>query len=88
MSKPRAKSLPLPAPTTQAPTLSDTVAAVAVISQPEGEPDSFRVQRQLFIDQVGIALFARGFPMRDLWAQAEKLWASREQHIANQKAGK
>lgn len=37
--------------------------------------------RQAFLDQTAIALHARGYPERQLWAQAEKLWASREAYL-------
>lgn len=50
------------------------VALGDLITEAEGK-------RQAFIDQTAIAMFARGFPLANLWTHCEKLWASREAHL-------
>lgn len=39
------------------------------------------VERQAFLDATAVAMFARGFPTRDIWSHCEKLWASREAYM-------
>jgi SOS response regulatory protein OraA/RecX len=36
---------------------------------------------QAFKDRVAIALFARGFPLKLVWTEAEKLLASRREYL-------
>lgn len=39
-------------------------------------------QRQSFIDQTAIALFANGWPKHKIYEHASSLWKLREEHLA------
>jgi hypothetical protein len=38
--------------------------------------------KQAFLDNAAIALYAKGWPEKDVFTRAERLWTLRNEHIA------
>lgn len=58
---------------------ADQTVATATLAPTDPAVDT---ERQAFVDLTAIALFARGWPDKNVYTQAEKLWALRGAHLA------
>ena len=51
------------------------------MSKQSKSPKNVADERRAFVDATVIQLFARGWPEKGLFPQAERLWALRQAHI-------